>query len=348
LFHISAIAQLSWYKCLSGKIDKYPVTIHLHKWSHKYSGYYYYNNTQQPIYFFGDDTTVAGKIKLNAVLPDRETQETLTFAIQGNSCTGNWMNTAGRNLSFSANQVTQTPSWDFVFTTGAVKLKPQLQNSPVATYEAASVWPQGNSNQSVSLKQVINEWHAKESSTTDIGQIFLKEKKRFFDCYLSENKNIPDSDLVDTYSFNADETQTINLVFQSAELLTLAGLVYSYTGGAHGNYGTNYLSIDLLHNKKLSLDDVLSASGQKQLGRLLGKYFRKNNNLKDTDALSKGGLFEDEIKPNNNFFVTGKGLAFDYSPYEIGPYAMGEIIIFIPFTELSAYLQSDFKKLVSN
>lgn len=176
----------------------------------------------------------------------------------------------------------------------------------------------------------------------------MKEKKQFFDGYLSENKDIPDSDLVNTYSFNADETQTINIVFQSSQLLTLASLVYSYTGGAHGNYGTSYLSIDLVNNKKLSLDDVLSGSGEKQLSRLLGKYFRKENNLKDTDALTEGGLFENKIEPNNNFFVTGKGISFNYTPYEIGPYAMGEIVIFIPFTELSAYLQSDFKKLVSN
>jgi hypothetical protein len=287
-----------------------------------------------------------GKINLNTVLQDKQTQENLVLTLTGKKCTGNWITSTGKTLAFSANQIIQTPSWTYVFVTGTARLKPQMQNSPVATYEAAAVWPQGNSSQSVFLKKMINEWHAKESSTTDIGQMFLKEKRQFFEGYHSQNKDIPDSDLVNTYSFNADQIQTINIVFQSTKLLTLANLVYSYTGGAHGNYGTGYLSVDLVRNKKISLDEVLSASGQKQLGRLLGKYFRKENNLKDTDALSKGGLFEDKIEPNSNFFVTGKGISFDYMPYEIGPYAIGEIVIFIPFTELSAYLQSDFKKLV--
>ena len=53
-----------------------------------------------------------------------------------------------------------------------------------------------------------------------------------------------------------------------------------------------------------------------------------------------------KIAPNQNFFVTGKGMGFAYNPYEIGPYVMGEINIYIPFSDLKKYLKPDFKSLV--
>ncbi len=62
-YNLSA-QNVSWYKCLKGTIDKYPITMHLHKMDHNFSGYYYYNSKQEPIYFIGEDTSVAGKIKL--------------------------------------------------------------------------------------------------------------------------------------------------------------------------------------------------------------------------------------------------------------------------------------------
>ena len=92
---------------------------------------------------------------------------------------------------------------------------------------------------------------------------------------------------------------------------------------------------------------MLTTAGQANLPLLLKKYFRKNYNLDANDSLKEAGLFEEKIKPNNNFYITGKGLGFSYSPYEIGPYAMGEINIFIPFSELTTSLQPAFQNLLS-
>ncbi len=119
-----------------------------------------------------------------------------------------------------------------------------------------------------------------------------------------------------------------------------------YTGGAHGNYGAGYTSFNLVEKKKLKLDDVLIKTGKAHLPSLLKKYFRKNYNFRANASLKEAELFEEKIEPNNNFYFTGKGTGFYYSPYEIGPYSMGEINIFIPFTELNNFLQPEFKKLI--
>src|SRR5438045_6071620 len=46
-----------------------------------------------------------------------------SFVLKDKTCTGSWVNPGGETLDFSAEEITQTPSWDYVFTTGAVKLK---------------------------------------------------------------------------------------------------------------------------------------------------------------------------------------------------------------------------------
>jgi hypothetical protein len=136
-------------------------------------------------------------------------------------------------------------------------------------------------------------------------------------------------------------------VFNLSKILSLAFNVYAYTGGAHGNYGTVYTSYNITQNKKLELSDILNAAGIAKLQLLLERNFRKQNNLQPTDSLAAAGLFENEIKPNDNFYVAGKGIVFAYTPYEIGPYAMGEIEIFISFKDAEPYLQPGFKSLIN-
>lgn len=46
------------------------------------------------------------------------------------------------------------------------------------------------------------------------------------------------------------------------------------------------------------------------------------------------------------FLLTGKDITFSYYPYDIGPYFMGNIAVFIPFKDIEPYLQPAFKKLI--
>ena len=68
--------------------------------------------------------------------------------------------------------------------------------------------------------------------------------------------------------------------------------------------------------------------------------------LNNTDPLTDAGLSDNKIKANDNFYVTTKGIGFSYSPYEIAAYAVGEINIFIPFSELSDCLLPRFRNLI--
>lgn len=338
---------LSWYKMLTGRIDQFPVTLHLHKSGHDYFGYYYYDSVQQPVYFIGEDTTHPGKINL-LIFTDQEDNETFSFSLDVNSANGTWKKTdKSKPLSFSATEIVPAIGFTYVYTTGSVKLRPKMKDSPEATYEAGSVWPTGTTQTDEYIKKVILKSFSKKEESGEIGNLLLKNKKKFMGDYASEYKDVKESEIKDMQSaYDMDESDKLMVVYQSPKLLTIAENVYSYTGGAHGNYGTIYTSYNLVNLNKLTLKDILTQKGINALGGLLDKNFRKANKVKPNDPLTEAGLFENHIKPNGNFFVTSKGLGFNYTPYEIGPYAMGEIEIFIPFKDLDVYLQISFRTLI--
>jgi len=55
-------------------------------------------------------------------------------------------------------------------------------------------------------------------------------------------------------------------------------------------------------------------------------------------------MFKNTIPVTKNFWVDNAGLGFWYAEYEIGPYAWGEIPLFIPLAQVSAYIQPSFIK----
>lgn len=341
-------AQLSWYKMLTGKIDRSAVTLHLHKANHRFSGYYYYDSQLQPIPFIGEDTTVKGTITLLCFAGGDGT-ETFRFSLLENKATGTWHPDEKKEpVLFTAIEAKAPVAFTYVYTEGAVMLRPKLKQSPQATYEAAAVWPVGNTETDAYLKTVIHQAFSENSAGKgEIGSVLLQQKKAYLQEYLQEHQDVKEADLKEMPSaYTMEVSAQLMVAHQSSKLLTLALSDYAYTGGAHDNYGTTYTSINLLNHKKLTLDAILNEQGKTALSSLLEKQFKATHTLQETDSLQEGGLFENSIKPNDNFYITPKGICFNYNPYEIGPYAMGEIRIFIPISELEPYLQPGFKRLL--
>jgi hypothetical protein len=346
LTSFSQTSDISWYKMLKGKIDKYPVTLHLHKADHGYVGYYYYDTQQKPIYIAGDDTTKKGKIQLVSYADPQEAEYFL-FTINGSQASGTWKKTEKSSaVNFSADEAPAPLAFTYVFSQGSAKLRPKWKESPEATYYAASVWPVGKTAPDEFLKSEIRKALGIKNAKEEIGILILKDKNEYLKTYVAGNKDVKDADLKESVTgYMQDQTTNLMIAHQSDKMITLANTFYSYTGGAHGMYGTSYLTINLTTNKVLSLNDVLNQKGQQMLSSLLEKNFRKERKMKPNDSLTEF-LFEDKIQPNENFFVTGKGITFNFVPYEIASFADGEIMIYIPFTELDAYLKPSFKALL--
>ena len=338
---------ISWYKCMKGTIGKYPITMHLHKWENNYGGYYYYERSQEPIPLSGIDSSNK-KVGLSTDLSGpNEVTEYFTGKWNGNKFEGTWKAGKSGPLNFSLSPSTDSTLSDFIFvyTKGNLKLRPKLKKSPKASFFAASIWPYSENDVGVFLKKQLLDISGGKTSM-EIGKLLLDQKKIFFDQYKEDFKDATEKDISEYgLSYNYDEQSNVFVAFSSSRLLSISADGYSYTGGAHGNYGTTFYVLDLRNKKRLSLNDVLKIEDSVTLNVLLEEKFRKQYGIKPSEKLSET-LFEDYIKANDNFFITEKGIGFNYNPYEIAAYVFGEIRLFIPFREISSLLKPEFLRLI--
>ncbi|NTW53940.1 MAG: DUF3298 and DUF4163 domain-containing protein [Chlorobaculum sp.] len=124
-------------------------------------------------------------------------------------------------------------------------------------------------------------------------------------------------------------------------LVSVSILTYAFTGGAHGMSVTQQMVFDATTSKELGLSDFFAPGFESALDKLIERRYRQIRGLSEIDPLNgeKGGLFENAIRHNENFAVTGSGIRFLYNHYEIAPYAVGQIIIDLSFDDLKEILK---------
>lgn len=135
-----------------------------------------------------------------------------------------------------------------------------------------------------------------------------------------------------------DEQQLMHVLWNQAPLLSVGYFSYSYTGGAHGMYGTSAATFDTRTGRRLRFDDIFRAGTQPQLVALLDQAARRMLGLAPGASL-EGPLFVAHLPATRNVFLTSGGAVFIYSPYEVASYARGEIQVFVPLSELRPLLR---------
>lgn len=123
---------------------------------------------------------------------------------------------------------------------------------------------------------------------------------------------------------------------------------YEYAGGAHGVFSDNYYLFDG-NNQRLTLQLLLDEQGKEKLDELLEVAYRKfleapnGEKVSEEDGLAVDAEYLASVKENaNNFLFTEKGLMFSYAPYGVGAYALGQIELFIPYSELTGIIKAQY------
>lgn len=115
-----------------------------------------------------------------------------------------------------------------------------------------------------------------------------------------------------------------------------------YTGGAHGIYMTTYLNFDLGLMRPLRLDDIFVGDYQEPLTDLIWNQLMADNGAKTRAELEDMGYGSTgEIAATENFYFNKDGITFYYNVYDITPYAMGPVIVSLPFQMLEHMLGSN-------
>lgn len=122
-----------------------------------------------------------------------------------------------------------------------------------------------------------------------------------------------------------------------------------YTGGAHGQHYTLFKNIDILNDDFILLEDIVQEGKLSQLTTIAEQYFRKQEQLKPSESLTKDFFFEDGIFTlNDNFGITKNHLVFYYNEYEIRPYAEGPTRLEIPYSALNDILNIRGKQYIES
>ncbi len=138
---------------------------------------------------------------------------------------------------------------------------------------------------------------------------------------------------------HTDNTKiTLLAVTKSTFSLDIAG--NSYTGGAHGNYGSLAYNYDRYTGKYLSLEDLFLPYYKETLRAIAEKVYREQNHLTPYDSLqSKQGWFENKFVLPASIGLGYDGLHLTYSPYEIKAYAAGSTSFVVPYYLLAPILK---------
>lgn len=343
LSHTSAGTK-SWYKLFTGKIDSYPITMTIVKFGEEVRGYYYYDKYKKPIEIFG--STPGDSIRLVAYISAEGTENFDGVYKQG-SYTGKWSTTTdNKEYSFTLTEdKTVSGEMEFVYVKGEERLFKDLE-TPSANYLEGTFWPTEKYDNAQFVRNSILKMKNKRNGLNEIGDQLLANKKKFMEDFRDYNAEVKRDDVADGgWSYSLESIDLTVPVFFNERLFVYTNYNYSYTGGAHGNYGTGYYNLDLKRRKVLELDDIISKKDQPKLSKLLEKYYKIERGYPLEKTLQEIGLFIDTIPVNNNFAISPAGIMFDYVPYEISSYAEGEITISIPYEEISAFIKPDAKEL---
>lgn len=335
--------DVSWYKYLTGTIDEFPVTMSIVKFGDEVRGFYYYDKYKQPMDVYG--SLKGDSIKLYSY-SGYDDSESFKGVLKGSSYSGTWDKPSQNKVfKFSLTEdKKQSSNFEFVYVDGKERFFKDLE-SPFCGYTEGTIWPTNDYAYSQFIRNYILKSKNMKTGASEIGGQMLANKKKFMKDFKEYNKDLNRDDMGDGWSYSL-ESQNISIpVFFNDKLFVLSNFDYSYTGGAHGNYGTGFTNLDLKRKKVLTLNDVVTKKGIEKLPALLEKYFKIQRGVPQEKTLQDAGLFIDTIPVNENFMISPGNIMFNYVPYEIASYADGEIKITIPFSEISAFIKPEVKEL---
>lgn len=137
-------------------------------------------------------------------------------------------------------------------------------------------------------------------------------------------------------------SKVVNIEFNEKAYVILSNKSQEYTGGAHDYEQKKYYAFDMNNQKSLHLEN-LTAIDTIELQTLIENQFRKDFDL-GSDGNLDDILFENYLKPGENFRFDKQGIYFVYNPYEVGPYSLQDFEVFIPYGKLRGTLVEEFAK----
>lgn len=152
----------------------------------------------------------------------------------------------------------------------------------------------------------------------------------------------PDFELEDgenSPSFSFFEKSHNSIYFNKEGILSFLVSFENYRGGAHGSHLLYGYSVDLNTGKVISDRDIFCENCLDNIAGIIKNKIAEQNKVSEPEELENIGYFDlEKIVPNSNFLLNEKGITYIYNEYEIAPYVMGKTEVFLPYNEISFFL----------
>lgn len=142
--------------------------------------------------------------------------------------------------------------------------------------------------------------------------------------------------------FSYYEMSSDKIEYNQNDILSYTIKFENYTGGAHGSHSYNNHVINLKNGNVLTEEDIFVENYQDQLAQIIIDKIAALHKVENPKDLENIGFFSvEEIFPNGNFLVDGKGITYTFNEYEIAAYVVGATNVFLPYEEIQILLKKD-------
>jgi hypothetical protein len=294
----------------------------------------------------GNIQVVCGKMKSDGSFSlgvpfSKERPSLIGQLLKDQKLTGTWENEEGK-FPFELREKYTDGSIQFNVSSfkGSVPISKKA-GSPRGTIAMAVLTPVESTNPvlSDSLKNLILGKFMKRSVMSNNPDNCLNTIKQvYFEKYLSANEELY-KNKVGGPSLNWESLEFMHILYNEQHFLTFYIITYAFTGGAHGLETHEFYVVDLNTGKILTTSDIFREGYEQELTLKITQKFQDMNSLKSGQKLTDAGFFTDEVKPSDNFYLTGDGIGFFYNHYDIAPYASSPNTCFLTFSELKTLIK---------
>lgn len=184
------------------------------------------------------------------------------------------------------------------------------------------------------LKDVISEVYA-DYTDTEIENMLSAAQEHYDGIKDDENFYY-----FPTYYMAIDVT----LARSDSSVISFRELYNDYSGGAHGMYAISGSTFDVESGKRLAFEDILvDAEG---FYTKATEYIADKLKEKYDDALWENytGIVSDRFTNGGdvNWYLDAAGIIIAYTPYEMGPYAMGAPEVTLPYADFAEYIDEKY------
>lgn len=139
-----------------------------------------------------------------------------------------------------------------------------------------------------------------------------------------------------------EESLFSDFIGQRNHIATFSMQYDVYTGGAHGMHGISYINVDLNKKTVISLNDLISDKNLDLFKEMVWENYAMSR--VDENGKYNGYADKKEFRISPEFYFSSTGIVFVYPPYELGPYAEGDVEVEVSWYQANDLLNPDYQR----